>query len=166
MATTKHPLGAPGGLAAAGSRFGDVRVNRAVVSVSLTRAANDLIYLCKFPAAHVFIDAILWASDMDTNGSPTIALDVGIVDTGYAAAGVADTSDDDAIFDGVTTAQAGGVVRPTLATAFNIASRDYERDVVLKIATGFATFAAGTLGLILITAPKAPNGLDAAIVAV
>lgn len=160
MADTKHPLGDVGAPGLGASQYGDVRVVRARIQLATTKPLNDRLFVAVYPANHVLVDAILWAADLDSNGTPTIALDVGVLDTIQTGG---DTTDADAIFDGVTTAQSGGVVRPTLATAFQIADRSYDRTVTVTIATGFATFQAGELGLNLFFAPRAPNGLHATV---
>jgi len=69
------------------------------VTVSLTTAmidnTNDEVELLYVPAGAVFDSAVISATDMDTNGTPTLAFDVG------------DDSDEDRIFAASTVGQAG-----------------------------------------------------------
>ena len=109
-------------------------------------SANDILELAPLPANTKIVDVILDSDDLDTNVSPTITFDVGIMSGAFGVDDAARTSDD-VIFDGTTVAQAGGVVRPTLKTAFRQAAASTDRSIGLKIATAAATFAAGEVGL-------------------
>lgn len=106
------------------------------VTVSLTTAmidnVNDEVELLWVPKGAVFDSAVLSASDMDTNGSPTLAFDVG------------DDSDEDRIFAASTVGQAG-----TLSQAFARTAHGYKWSTATKIKAYVqavaATGAAGTL---------------------
>jgi hypothetical protein len=113
---------------------------------------NIIDYLI-LPADCHLVDAILDTDDLDSNGSPAILLDVGVM-TGSPgedldAAGAARTIGAE-IFSASTVAQAGGVVRPTLKTAFRIAPVAYDRSIGVKINTQSATAASGDIGLTLV----------------
>jgi hypothetical protein len=112
---------------------------------------NNIIEMGPLPAGCEFVDAILDTDDLDTGTA--IKLDVGIMNGDFGAlkdsSGNARTCGAE-ILAAVTTAQAGGVVRPTLATAFRIARSDVDRGIGLKINTAPGTAAAGTVGLTVI----------------
>lgn len=106
------------------------------VTVSMTTAmldnANDEVELLWVPKGAVFDSAVLSASDMDTNGSPALVIDVG------------DDSDEDRIFAASTVGQAA-----TLTTAFATTAHGYKWSSATKIKayikTAAATGAAGTI---------------------
>lgn len=106
------------------------------VSVAITTAmidnTNDEVELLWVPKGAVFDSAVLSATDMDTNGTPTLAFDVG------------DDSDEDRIFAASTVGQAG-----TLSTAFARTAHGYKWTAATKIKAYVqavsATGAAGTL---------------------
>jgi hypothetical protein len=124
---------------------------RVEYSLPTAPSEDDIIEMGVIPAGCRVVDVILDADDLDTDASPAIALDVGIMsgDPGV---------DDDArtcgaeFFSASAVAQAGGVARPTLKTAFRVEPVDHDRSVGIKIGTAAATFAAGKIGLTLITA--------------
>lgn len=106
------------------------------VTVSLTTAmidnANDEVELLWVPKGAVFDSAVLSATDMDSNGSPALAIDVG------------DDGDEDRIFAASTVGQAG-----TLSQAFARTAHAYKWTSATKIKayiqTASATAVAGTL---------------------
>lgn len=106
------------------------------VEVSMTTAmidnTNDEVELLWVPKGAVLVSAMLSASDMDTNVSPTLAFDVG------------DDSDEDRIFAASTVGQAG-----TLSTAIARTAHAYKWTTATKIKAYVqavsATGAAGTL---------------------
>lgn len=115
---------------------------------------NDIVEMAPLPAGLTVVDAILDCDDLDE--ATSLAFDVGVMSGKFG-----ESLDDDGqartcgaeILDGVITGQAGGVVRPTLATAFRIASADYDRGIGLKWAAAAGTPAAGKVGLTLIYGP-------------
>jgi len=78
-------------------------IENGVVSVTATYtltaalAAADVIQMVKVPSGATVLNVILSCTDLDTNGSPAIVLDVG------------DGDDTDRFIDGATVGQAGGV---------------------------------------------------------
>jgi hypothetical protein len=107
-----------------------------IVSVALTTAmidnVNDEVELLWVPKGAVIVGAMLSATDMDTNVSPTLAFDVG------------DDSDEDRIFAASTVGQAG-----TLSAAIARTAHGYKYTAATKIKAYVqavsATGAAGTL---------------------
>lgn len=130
-----------------GDCAGDVVVNDYFYDLPTAQnVTGDIIDLGILPAYHTISDAILICDDLDTNGAPAMALDVGIM-SGTPGDTITARTCDAVIFSGATTAQAGGVARPTLKTAFNILPVEYDRSIGVKIATQAATAAAGRIRL-------------------
>ena len=106
------------------------------VSVAFTTAmldnVNDDVELLWVPAGAVFDSAVLSATDMDTAGTPALAIDIG------------DDGDEDRIFAASTVGQAG-----TLSTAWARTAHGYKWTNATKIEayiqTAAGTAAAGTL---------------------
>lgn len=104
--------------------------------VSMTTAmidnANDEVGLFRLPAGAVIIGGNLSATDMDSNGSPALAIDIG------------DDSDEDRLFAASTVGQAA-TLSAALATAGHLYK--YTSDTLIKayIQTAAATGVAGTL---------------------
>lgn len=109
---------------------------------------NNIIEMGPLPAGCVLVDAILDSDDLDT-GSAAITLDVGIMSGDFGVVDAGRTCGAE-IFAASTAAQAGGVARPTLATAFRIARSDTDRGIGIKVKVIPATAAAGTVGLTVI----------------
>lgn len=112
-------------------------------------AANDIIDLGILPAYCTVVDAILISDDLDTNGAPTLACDVGVMSGEIGSKDVARTCGNE-LFAASNVGQAGGVARPTKKEAFRIASAGIDRSIGLKITTAAATqAAAGKISLLL-----------------
>lgn len=94
--------------------------------------ANDEVGLFYLPKGAVIVSATIAGTDMDTGGSPALAIDVG------------DASDEDRIFAASTVGQAGTLSTAMARTAFLY---KYTSDTLIKafIQTAAATAAAGTL---------------------
>lgn len=131
---------------------GDVVAQRFsyAVTASIAGTVNDIIEIAVLPAYCRVVDIILDTDDLDTGGSPAIALDVGIMSGAVGDGGTRTVGAE--FFSGATTAQAGGVVRPTLKTAFRVAPTSDHRSIGVKIATAAATGAAGELALTVLYA--------------
>lgn len=112
----------------------------ATAIVAMTTAmidnANDEVCLFYVPKGTVVISATIAATDMDTNGTPALAIDVG------------DDSDEDRIFAASTVGQAGTWSNAMARTA---SLYKYTADTLIKayIQTAAATGAAGTLTVTL-----------------
>lgn len=129
---------------------GEVVAVRYEYDVPASVTLDDIIELGILPQYHRVVDMILDVDDLDSNASPTIKLDVGLMngDVGEDTSdGVTARTCGAEFFSQVTTAQGGGVVRPTLATAFRVAPTDKNRSIGVKIQTAAATPQAGKLGL-------------------
>lgn len=99
-----------------------------------TLAAADTVTCMTIPANAYLVDLVLECTDIDTNGTPTVVLDVGIA------------SNDDLFIAASTIGQAGGVARCNVAGALQYTSTsDYT--IIVTVDTVAATKAAGTLKL-------------------
>lgn len=107
-----------------------------VVFASYTFAAapavNDVVEMVPVPAGATITGITVGATDLDTNGSPAIVLDVG------------DGSDVDRFIDGATVGQAGGSSSAFAVNGFGYTYSANDTIDVL-VATGPATGAAGTV---------------------
>jgi hypothetical protein len=106
------------------------------LSTAMIDNANDEVKILTMPAGAVLVFGVISASDMDTNGTPTLAFDVG------------DDGDEDRIFANAAVGQAG-----TLSAALATTGHGYKytADTVIKayVKTAAATAAAGTLKVTL-----------------
>lgn len=109
-------------------------------------ALNDVVELCAIPAYYVPVDFILALEDTDSNGAPAMTLDVGILSGTYgdasAATGQARTCGNEGIAAS-TTAQTGGIVRPTKKDLSLVAPTTADRGFGVKVAAAAATLTAG-----------------------
>lgn len=113
---------------------GNVKVARAAVTCSAAPSTSDTLnFFYLPPGARVHL-AVLESTDMDTNGSPTITLNIG------------DSGDADRLFAASTVAQAG-----TLSTAIATTGADHQytsETLITGVAAANATTgAAGTVTL-------------------
>lgn len=127
---------------------GAVVVEEATVALPNTLAANDVVVLCPVPPGHKIVDAMLFADDLDTNVTPTLAVSTGIYNGDDAAPNLLANKD---LITASTVAQAGGMVRASVAGGLNLAASDSKQWVALKVDTVAATKAAGNVTLRLIT---------------
>lgn len=114
-------------------------------------ALNTVIEMCGIPPHHFVLSCALDAPDLDTNGSPTIGLDVGLIAGTYGDATRAATIGAE-FLAASTIARTGGRAVSALNHAAVLPSAA-ERAVGVKIQAAAATAAAGTLRLILQVAP-------------
>jgi hypothetical protein len=136
---------------ASAENAGGIVAKRFFYTLAAAPAAGDILELGCLPAYHRLIDAILDGDDLDTGGSPAIVADVGIMSGSFGTNDNTRTCGAE-IFSASTLFQAGGVLRPTLKTAFRTAITDADRSIGVKFTTIAATFAAGDIGLTLLYA--------------
>lgn len=122
---------------------GNVKAARAVVSCTSAPSTSDTLNFFYLPAGARVHLAVLEASDMDTDGTPTITLNIG------------DSGDADRLFAASTVAQAG-----TLSTAIATAGADYQytsETLITGVAAANAT--AGAAGTVTLTVFYSVEGL-------
>ena len=118
----------------------NVHVAKSITTAML--ASGIVTALIKMPAYTRYVDLYANATDMDTNGSPALAIDIGV-------AGVSDTTFDDVdcFLDGSTIGQAGTGGDQVMLQAGVGLLVTVEHYITLTAATASATAAAGTLTL-------------------
>ena len=124
-------------------------------------ALNDVIEFGAYPADTMAVDLIVTTQDLDTNATPTIVLNAGILSGDYAKADASRTCGAEFI-SASTVGQAGGVARAVVATGLLGAPSLSDRGFGLKVATAAATLAVGAKirATLLVTPP--PLTIDAA----
>jgi hypothetical protein len=125
------------------------------VSLAITAAQNvadNVLDMLILPADCIPVGHVLGATDLDSNGTPTIALDLGILNAAETAISTDAADGGDEWIDGSTIAQAGGIALHTASKALYdvvkaVDASDEDRHVAVVIAAGPATAAAGTVEL-------------------
>lgn len=135
-------------------RRGQPVVNRFFVDLKAADlVANNIIDLGVLPAGHTVVDAALIADDLDTNGTPTVTFDVGIL-SGTTGDAVSARTCGTELFSASTAGQAGTTVTTsTTKTAYTIVASGENRSIGAKVVTGAATGAAGRLRLVVTAVP-------------
>ncbi len=127
---------------------GAIVVEEATVALTDALAADDVAVLCPIPAGHKIVDAILVADDLDSNGTPTIAVSVGVYNDDDDSPDLEANKD---LITASTVAQGGGVARADQADGLGLAVADSKQWAALKVDTGAATAVAGNVTLRLLT---------------
>ncbi|UYZ08272.1 hypothetical protein CFBP5507_04490 [Agrobacterium salinitolerans] len=112
-------------------------------------AAGDILELACIPSNCRVADIILDMDDLDSNGAPAMVVDVGIMSGDFGKEDNARTCGAE-FFSASNLAQAGGVARPTLKTAYRTTASNVDRGIGVKFTTAAATFQAGAIGLTVI----------------
>lgn len=134
---------------------GDVVENRYELDLSqaplkgVTLAVNDIIDMGLIPALSKVVDVIIETDDLDSNGTPTLAFDVGVI-TGTPGDNVGSRTCGNEFFAASTIARAGGVERMSKSAGFRVDRADTDKSIGLKITTAAATLpTTGKLAIIL-----------------
>ncbi|MBB3947044.1 hypothetical protein GGQ73_003008 [Rhizobium skierniewicense] len=128
------------------SNAGEAVAIRFSHQVANAPAAGDILELACIPSNCRVVDIVLDSDDLDTNGAPTMLLDVGIMSGGFSDENPARTCGAE-FFSGANAAQTGAVARPTLKSAYRTTPSNIDRSIGIKFTTAAATFAAGQIGL-------------------
>lgn len=121
-------------------------------------ALNDIIEFGGIPPGFIPSDLIVHAPDMDSNGTPTITLDAGLISGRFGDPVLGTRACGNEFFAGSNVAQAGGMARANKSLA-GIAPTQTERGWGLKVAAAAATLAVGgTIRATLFVEP-APIGM-------
>lgn len=124
-----------------------------VIGEFLTPAAlpvNTVIEMAGIPADTVPVDYVFVCEDSDSGGSPTLALDIGLL------SGLYGKNDDTRTIGqqfaaGSTIARTGGVVQNTVAAGLLLAPNSADRGVGIKIATAAQTLVVGAKWRLYVT---------------
>lgn len=119
--------------------------------------ATDIIEMGVLPAGYVPVDVALAVEDMDSNATPTITLDVGLVSGVAGAADNARTSSNEAIAAS-TIGQTGGLARMAKQDFAFLAPSTADRGVGVKVVGAIATLVVGAKLRLTIIARPALNG--------
>lgn len=124
---------------------GHVVAQRFSYTLPTDTAEGTIIEFAPIPPGCRVVDMVLDCADLDS-GAPAILLDVGIMSGEWGVNDDARTCGAE-FFSGSNVAQAGGVARPTLASAYKQAASDTARSIGIKLATDAATAVSGEIGL-------------------
>lgn len=113
----------------------DVKCQRFYVEIGAALTTSDNIEFGYLPDYARVVDAVIVATDMDTNGSPTLTLNVG------------DADDADRYFAAATVGQNGSAARMTATTGFGHRYGKGKHLITGKPAANAATGAAGSIEL-------------------
>lgn len=121
-------------LAAPGHGFGgNVKVSYGEIAFTGTITTADAATICNLPVGAVVLGAVIEADDLDTNGTPTITLNVG--DVGSATR----------YFAAATVAQTGAAASASAATGLLYTVEAGNTAVRVAVAANAATSAAGNV---------------------
>lgn len=121
-------------LAAPGHGFGgNCKVAYGECAFSGTITTADSATICNLPLGAIVVGALIEADDLDTNGTPTITLNLG--DSGSATR----------YFSGSTVAQAGTAASATATTGLLNTVAAGQTAVIVAVAANSATSAAGNV---------------------
>lgn len=123
-----------------GSSAGHVLCTEGSVAVAATLDVADLVALCVLPAEHEPVDLILEPTDLDTHGTPTITLTVGVLNADQDDL-VANTD----FLTASTAAQTGVAAHATNIKGLQLAASSADRIIAVKVIAAAATAAAGTI---------------------
>lgn len=111
-------------------------------------AAGDIIELGVLPAGARLVDATLVVDDLDSNATPTITLDVGLMSGSVGSTDGARTCGAE-LFAANADARTGGVARMSVRGGFRLAPVEADRSVGVKVTAAAATAQAGVVTLLL-----------------
>lgn len=131
------------------STAGDAVAIRFSHQLTNAPAAGDILELGCIPSNCRVADITPDVDDLDSNGNPTILFDIGIMSGAFGHEDNARTCGAE-FFSGSKLAQAGGVDRPSLKTAYRTTASNVDRGIGVRFATPAATFQAGSIGLTVI----------------
>jgi hypothetical protein len=125
-----------------GDCAGDEIVNDYFIDLTASQMVlGNIIDIGVLPANHTIGSARLICDDLDTNGTPLVALDVGIL-SGTPGDIVSTRTMGAEIFSADTSARTGVAAAATLASAFLIRSTGLDRSIGVKFQAAPATAAA------------------------
>lgn len=116
----------------------DVVVQKGIVPLSAAVAANDIAEACVLPAGHVLCDSVFESDDLDTNGTPTVSWNIGLMSGTVGVADAARTVGTQ-LASASTLSRTGGMERLASRAALGILPVDVDRSIGLKAAGAAAT---------------------------
>ena len=110
---------------------------------------GDIIDMGLIPALSKVVDVIVETDDLDSNGTPTLAFDVGVI-TGTPGDAVGSRTCGSEFFAASQIARAGGVARMSQSSGFRVDRANVDQSIGIKITTAAATLpTTGKLAVIL-----------------
>lgn len=136
-----------------GDCAGDVVVNEYFIDITAAQiAANAMFDVGVLPAYHTVVGMKLIPDDLDTDVSPALTLDVGLL-SGTPGDETSDRTIGAEFFSASTVGQGGTVGDMTLASGYKILPTEEDRSIGVKVVTDAATAAAGRVRLLVEMAP-------------
>lgn len=140
-----------------GDCAGDVITNDYYVDLLASEIVlNDVIDIGILPANHTVVDMVLIPDDLDTNGAPTLALDVGIM-SGTPGDTTSVRTCSNEFFAADTSARTGVVSAMSKKDGFIVKPSTADRSIGVKFQAAAATAAAGRIRLRVLMAPASPE---------
>lgn len=119
---------------------------------------NDVIEMCVLPAGYVPISVTVLTEDLDSDGTPAVTLDCGIVSGTPGVVDSARTCGNEA-FAASTVGQAGGIAVAVKTDFGFLAPTDADRSIGLKIAAAADAAVTGAKIRMTVLARPALNGV-------
>lgn len=133
---------------------GDVIVQQYWIDVTAAQIeAGAMFDVGPLPAYHTVVDMVLIPDDLDTNGTPALTLDVGLL-SGTVGDATSDRTIGAEFFSDSTAGQGGTPTRMSLATGWKVLATETDRSIGVKVETDAATAAAGRIRLLVFMAPS------------
>ena len=137
----------------AGDCAGDVVVNDYYVDVLAAQlTAGGMFDVGQLPAGHIPVGVTLAPDDLDTDGTPAITLDVGIL-TGTPGDETSDRTCGAEFLSASTVGQGGTEASATVHAMRLVTPVDYHRSIGVKVVTPPDAAAAGRIRLRVLIAP-------------
>lgn len=134
-----------------GSDAGLVVCNELFIDLTAAQLVlNNIFDLGILPAYNRVVDMTLVPDDLDTNGTPLVALDVGLLD-GTPGDAVASRTCGAEFFSADISARTGVAARMSAATGFKVAATEADRSIGVKIQAAPATAALGRIRVLVFT---------------
>lgn len=126
---------------------GEVKVQRGVLALNATASvATDVWDVVVLPAGCVPVDLSFDSDDLDSNGSPTATVDVGLITGVPGDTVLANRTVGQQFGAALTTPQAGGFARNLVVAGNRIVAQDFPRSIGFKLnAVATAVIQNGTL---------------------
>jgi hypothetical protein len=149
-AAATFPVFTPQGAGTPGVAYG-------TIAIAANPSAADIIQLCRLPAGAIVYGGFLRMTDMDTNGSPTLDIDIGWAANG--GTGTSDAADPDGFGNfGVENGTAvtnylaeGGSLLQLNGTLATLGVVSFTKETIIQATVNAvaATFAAGQLTVVV-----------------
>lgn len=115
------------------------------INLTAAPSLNDTLELGPLPGGHVPVDYTLDCDDIDSNGTPLIALSLGLLNSGKTDLSTA-SADGGAVWaSGINDARTGGFSRNTGRVLNAVQAAELDRGIAVKVTAAAATFAAGKI---------------------